>query len=503
MTPDPVIEAKGLSFRHPVTVSGRTVTALEDVNLSINSGEIIGIAGVSGSGKSTFCSCLNGLIPHVIPGVMTGTVTVLGEDTRSRRVTDLAAHVALVFQNPEDQLFSSDVESELAFGPEQLGWTEEEIERAIERALDALDIGELRKRDTGELSWGERQRVAIAAALAVCPEVLVLDEPFSGIDHAASSRLVRFIRELNRSLGTTVILTEQRLSWLIPVVKRMIVFEHGKVVYDGDPGRLPGWYTKEDANYARPTGKSLLPGPGSGEAGRTPGISLRDVVFRYPGREMPAIFIRALDIFPGEITVIQGPNGSGKSTLIKLFNGLLVPGSGELRIGDQDVQDRSIAERSRTVGVLLQHSDYQLFAETVYEELAFGPANHGVGEQEIAERIQEIASTLGIAELGLETPPLGLSAGEKQRVAIGSLLAMKPRVVVLDEPTLGLDRNCKRIVGEVLQRLKNSGISVIVATHDEEFSWLIRDRLITLEKGEVVSDSRAIPAELQPAGSEE
>lgn len=503
MRPDPVIEAKGLTFRHPVTVSGRTVTALEDVNLSIRAGEIIGIAGVSGSGKSTFCYCLNGLIPHLIPGTMNGTVTILGNDTRSRRVTDLALHVALVFQNPEDQLFSSDVESELAFGPEQMGWPDEEIERAVEESLKALDIGQLRRRDAGELSWGERQRVAIAAALSVRPEVLVLDEPFSGIDQATSSRLVNLVKGLNRSTGTTVLLTEQRLSWLLPIVDRMVVFEHGKVTYDGDPGRLPGWYTGEDENYSHPAGRHELP---AGEAIAPvcmPDVSLRDVVFRYPGKVAPAISVKALDLFPGEITVIQGPNGSGKSTLIRHLNGLLVPESGTLHIMGKEIRGRSIAECSRTAGVLLQHADYQLFADTIYEELAFGPENHGVGEEEISRRIGKIASTLSIENLGMETPPLGLSAGEKQRVAIGSLLAMDTRIVVLDEPTLGLDRVCKRIVGEVLLQLRDSGRTIIVATHDEEFSRFIRDRVITLDSGEIISDSRVRTGGLPSAGCRE
>lgn len=197
MTPDPVIEVEDLAFRHPPTISGRTVTALQDVSLDIRHGEMIGIAGVSGSGKSTFCSCLNGLIPHHVPGTMTGTVRVLGENTRDRRVPEIASHVAVVFQNPDDQLFSSDVESELAFGPEQLGWPAERITEAIRQSAEALDIVRLLPREIGELSWGERQRVAIPASLAMSPEVLVLDEPFSGIDTATGLRLQDLLLSLN------------------------------------------------------------------------------------------------------------------------------------------------------------------------------------------------------------------------------------------------------------------------------------------------------------------
>jgi energy-coupling factor transporter ATP-binding protein EcfA2 len=501
MIPRPVIEVRGLSFRHPPTASGRTVTALQDVNLTISAGEVVGLAGMSGSGKSTFCYCLNGLIPHLFPGVMEGTVVVSGQDTRSCRVTDLAAYVALVFQNPEDQIFSSDVESEIAFGPEQMGWSEEAIGKTIVESLEALDITHLRDRDTGELSWGERQRVAIAAAIAVHPEILVLDEPFSGIDHKTSSRLTGLIDALNRDRGTTVIIAEQRLSLLLPVVQRLVVFDHGQVVHDGPPDRLPEWYVGEDLVYSSHGGHpSWTAGPGN--EGRPPAVSIRDLVFFYPGREEPAISIQSLDIFPGEITVIRGQNGSGKSTLIRHLNGIQKPGSGGLKVTGKDVRGRSTAELSREAGVLLQHADYQLFAETVFEELAFGPENLGVGAEEISRRVVKVADRLDITGLGMKSPPLGLSAGEKQRVAIGSLLAMETPVVVLDEPTLGLDRRCKRIVGEVLGELRDSGAAVIVATHDDEFAQFIRDRVIVLEHGEIVSDTRppARPAENSDTG---
>ena len=355
--PGPIIEVKGLSFRHPPTASGRSVTALQDVSLTIRPGEVVGLAGMSGSGKSTFCYCLNGLIPHLIPGTMAGTVTVLGENTNSCRVTDLAAHVALVFQNPEDQIFSSDVESEIAFGPEQMGWPGEEIGKTIDASLEALGITHLRDRDPGDLSWGERQRVAIAAAIAVHPEVLVLDEPFSGIDHETSLRLTGLIAALTRTRGTTVIIAEQRLSWLLPVVQRLVVFDHGRVVHDGPIGTLPAWYTGEDRFYSHrmhPTGSS---GPGAGE--RSPAVSVRELEFYYPGREEPAISVQRLDIFPGEITVIRGQNGSGKSTFIRHLNGIQKPASGGLQLMGKEVRGRSTADLSREAGVLLQHADYQ------------------------------------------------------------------------------------------------------------------------------------------------
>ncbi|MDD1676605.1 MAG: energy-coupling factor ABC transporter ATP-binding protein [Methanomicrobiales archaeon] len=500
MKPDPVIEVRNLGFRHPATFSKQTNPTLKDVNLSIRAGEILGIAGRSGSGKSTFCYCLNGLIPHLIPGLMTGTVTIQGEDTRSRRVNDIASHVALVFQNPADQLFSSDVEGEVAFGAEQLGWDDDEIERAITLSLDAIGIADLRKRDIAGLSWGERQKVAIAAAFAVRPAVLLLDEPFSGIDHGTDVRLVGLIAEIIRALGTTVIIAEQRLPWLISLVQRMVVFDHGTVVYDGDPGLLPEWYTAENTFYTTVSDRDRS--QVSHRNSEVPAVSFRNVIFRYPGRDTPAISVKALDILNGEITVLHGPNGSGKSTFIRLLNGLLEPGAGDLQISGRDIRGKSVAEHSRSTGVLLQHADYQLFADTIFEELAFGPQNHGIGDEEVRVRIREISSRLSIDELGMDTPPLGLSAGEKQRVAIGSILTMKTPIIALDEPTLGLDRKSKRIFGEFLKALRDAGSSVIVATHDEEFSRFIIDRAITIENGVVVSDSRIPECVMRAPGNE-
>ncbi len=228
-----------LTYRYPVTWSGRSITALSHVNLRIAAGESVHLAGPSGSGKSTLLRCLNGLIPHSSPGTMEGDVVVAGMNTREHEVCEFAPFVGLVFQDPDYQLFSSDVLTELSFGPEQLGWPEDRIDGAVRDALGWLDIGHLADRQIDDLSWGERQRVAIASVVATTPLVLALDEPFSGIDASAAGTLARCLETLNRSTGITIVVAEHRNERVAGWVKRTVVLDRGSVIYDGPSGAAP------------------------------------------------------------------------------------------------------------------------------------------------------------------------------------------------------------------------------------------------------------------------
>ena len=228
-----VIDVENLSFTYPRTVSGRTITALSNVSLKIGQGELVVITGPSGSGKSTFCRCLNGLIPHVQRGSMSGDVVVAGMNTKDHFVTDYSPIVGLVFQNPDDHLVAADVDSEIAFGPEQMGWNSSEIETGIHTTVRALGIGHLRGRPIEELSWGERQRVAIASVTVTNPRILILDEPFSGIDETGSKILLRYLSSLNEDQKTTVLVVEHRMDRVSCIARRMIVFKEGRAVYDG------------------------------------------------------------------------------------------------------------------------------------------------------------------------------------------------------------------------------------------------------------------------------
>ncbi|MDD1719261.1 MAG: energy-coupling factor ABC transporter ATP-binding protein [Methanoregulaceae archaeon] len=493
MQDQPMIEVRDLSFRYPKTVSGRSVTALDRVNLSIARGEIVVISGESGSGKSTFCRCLNGLIPHTQPGTMKGSVVVAGLDTRDHQVCDMARIVGMVFQDPDHQLFSSDVVSEIAFGPEQMGWEPDRIKGTIDRSLSNLGITHLRDRSITALSWGERQRVAIASVMAVDPQVIVLDEPFSGLDASGAGELAATLRRLNDQAGTTVVLTEHRLGKTVDLRARLILFHKGQVIYDG---LSPAYEPDKDPGRS---GRSTCPETGSGGAFATPAIRLEGIRFSYPGQKTPVLDIRELGICPGRITVIEGPNGCGKSTLLRLLNGVLRPGEGHVFLFGEDCTGRTVAELSRSVGLVSQHADHQLFGETISEELEFGPGNVGMDREAASGRVRTAADQLEITPLGLDTPPLSLSAGEKQRVAIASILAMETQVIVLDEPTIGLDLRLKQVLGKVLCALRDQGRTIVIATHDSDFSGGTADLVIRMDAGRITSTSAV---HREPAGDE-
>lgn len=491
-----VIEFHKVSFRYPTTPSGRKVQALRDIDLTIRAGERVHLAGPSGSGKSTLCRCLNGLIPHCTPGSLEGEVVVSGMDTRDHEIHEIAEHVGFVFQDPDHQCITGDVDAELAFGPEQLGWSSGKIDRAIDDVAVLFGIGHLRGRQLSGISWGERQRVMIASVVITKPEVLVLDEPFSGIDRNAASALVQILDSLNRSLGITLVVAEHRISLLTSLAGRMIIVDAGRILSDDYRGTRQPLAADPVQEYRR-----FFPGISTdtqcqvrGLSGsvpiHSPSVSLRGLTYTYPGSRRPALGRIDLDLYPGEITLIMGPNGSGKSTLIRHLNGLLRPCRGSLIVSGQDIASLTVAEIARNVGVIAQHADYQLFEETIGEELAFAPHNFGMSGEEISKRVSRVMQDVRIAHLGVETPPLSLSVGEKQRVVIAGLFMRDTPVIAMDEPTIGLDTSLKKDLAGILIAFRNSDRTVIVATHDFEFASLCADRVIELGAGKLIGDRR-------------
>jgi len=269
------------------------------------------------------------------------------------------------------------------------------------------------------------------------------------------------------------------------------MLERGSVVYDGQAGGAPvSHYPRDTGMRDEPLLSAGFKGAQSGNnmTRGEPTVMLQGITYRFPGCSRPAIDSIDLEIFPGEITVVTGPNGSGKSTLLRHLNGLLRPGKGSVRLLGCDIGNRTVADNARVAGLLTQHADHHLFAETISEELAFAPGNFGVSRAEQEERIEHVMEDLSITHLGKDTPPLGISAGEKQRVAIGSLLVMNTPVIVMDEPTIGLDITLKTALAMLLEGLKNQGKTIIVATHDQEFANLIADRVIRIENGRVIGN---------------
>jgi len=501
---DPAVLVRDLSFRYPATLSGRNITALRHISLTIQPGEFVVITGPSGSGKSTLGRCLNGLIPHATRGTIEGEVIVKGINSREADVPDIARHVGMVFQDPGYQLVTGDVESEIAFGLEAQNVPEAEIGPRIEGIAGLLHITHLLGRPTSDLSWGERQRVAIASVLAVRPSILVMDEPFSGIDASAARALTGLLLDLKSRAGTTIIVLEHRTASLLPLADRMVMMRDGEIVSDTPQSRwgpIPDIPDRRNSPGSTDQQSGITGSPGAPSRGGNavssgtgrglhPMLSLREVTYRYPGARTPALGGITLDFYSGEVTIIEGANGSGKTTLLQHCNGLLTPDHGSVFLGTEPLVKKTVAETSRTVGLLGQHADYQIFESTITDELAFGPRNFGKTDAEIGQVLEKTRYLCTIGHIDPTTPPLGLSGGEKQRVALASILAMETPVVVLDEPTYGLDPALKNHFAELFRSLSTAGKTVIIASHDEEFGRACGDRFIRISAGRIASDER-------------
>ncbi len=493
--------------------------ALRDVSLEIRDGELVLLTGPSGGGKSTLCRLLNGLIPHFYGGKLAGSIEVNGLDVKKHSTTEMATVVGMVFQDPENQLVAMDVEREIAFGLENLAFPRDLIARRIEESLDTLGISALRYRQVHELSGGEKQKVAIASVLALHPDILALDEPTSELDPKGAEDVLSVVERLNDELGITVILIEHRLDRVAHLADRVIVLHEGKVIADGKPDEIMGDGETAGiglgmlpiADLARKLkdrgvkierlpltvkeGRLVL-----GEAFRSaknnhlpredrrfdglPVIEIKNLWYAYP--EGPtAIRNVNLNIGEGEFVAIMGRNASGKTTLVKHLNGLLKPTKGNVRVAGIDTRNATIAELSRAAGYVFQNPNDHLFADTVEEEIAFTLKNMGLGGEELASRTDEMLRRFGLDRYR-EQYPRSLSGGEKQRVALASVLVAGPRILILDEPTRGMDYRLKRELMKFLDDYRSTGNTVILVTHDVEMVSEYTDRVILMSEGRIV-----------------
>jgi energy-coupling factor transporter ATP-binding protein EcfA2 len=509
-----LIKFEDLSF----TYNGAAAPALRNINLAIEDGEFVLVSGPSGGGKSTLCRCLNGLVPHFYGGTISGSVEVQGLDIMKHPTSELATRVGMVFQDPENQLVTSDVEREVAFGMENLGFPVGLIARRIEEALDTVGIAGLRSRRHHELSGGEKQKVAIASILALHPQVLVLDEPTSQLDPQSAEEVLRILERLNDELGMTIILIEHRLDRVIHLVDRVLVMDAGAIQASGHPRDILG-RTEPDGlkvgvppviGLVRRLQKNGLPVSempltvkdarlvlqkairqvrpavfADGAPGKTAVARTEKLWFGYDDRAV----LRDINVTfnAGEFVAIMGRNASGKTTLVKHLNGLLKPGRGKVFVHGIDTRRESVADLSRQVGYVFQNPDDHLFADTVEAEIAFGLQNRGWDGARTARSVER---ALDMFRLGpyRRVYPRYLSGGEKQRLALASVLVGEPGIVVLDEPTRGMDFALKNELGKLLGEYRENGRTVIMVTHDVEMVAACADRVILLSEGRVVVD---------------
>ncbi|MDX6400533.1 MAG: energy-coupling factor transport system ATP-binding protein [Gaiellaceae bacterium] len=434
-----------LTFTYP----DAPAPALSDVSIEIEEGELIAVFGTSGSGKSTLLRALSGLVPHFHGGRFEGRVEVSGSDTRTVRPAELAGTVASVFQDPEEQIVLTHVAREVAFGLENLGTVPNEILPRAHHALATVGALHLVDRPVSELSGGELQRVALASALALQPQLLLLDEPTSQLDPAAADSFLELVAEL----GIAVVIAEQRPRRVLERADRVLFLEDGRVLLDAPVSEAeewiehnrPSWLGLSEHDRVAITGEQVC--------------CLRGVSFSYrPGR--PVLDGANLELRRGEIVALAGPNGSGKTTLAKLAAGLLQPGGG-------------IVELHGRAAMLLQDPGRYCLSERADEEVALGVR----GDLDQARRALE---AVGLA--GMEAHhPRDLSSGERERLALASVLAVDPDLLVLDEPTRGVDPMRKAGLAALLRDEAGRRATLIV-THDEEFAAAVADRVVVVGK---------------------
>jgi energy-coupling factor transport system ATP-binding protein len=533
----PAILIRDLHYAYPPPFHGSTpVDVLRGVNLEIGRGEFVAVLGRVGAGKSTLCMALNGLVPHATGGVFRGDVSILGRNTKKHTIADLAPSVGLVFQDPETQLTQMRVEDEVAFGPENLGVPSGEIEDRVTWALDAVGMASYRDRSPLLLSGGEKQRVAIAAMLAMRPQVLALDEPTANLDPAGKASVFNLLARLARERQITIVLATQELERVARYVQRVVVLHDGVVALDDTPAavfaqatRLQAWgigvpqlaelasllgqqtghpyhflhmgeaYAQlraEQSAMTEPGGAAAqhpapspairISAPLPSESASRPQLAIEQVSFDYPDGT-PALRDVSLSVAAGEFVALLGANGSGKTTLAKHLNGLLKPTRGYVRVNGRDTRPARVAELARQVGYVFQNPDHQIFAATVEDEIAFGPRLQSLSPAEVTERVNW---ALAMFNLGAyrEMPPALLGWGQRRQVAMAAVLATKPQLLVLDEPTGGLDTRSRDDLMAVVTIFNRSGGTVILITHNMRLVAEVASRAVVMSGGRVAFD---------------
>ncbi|MBA3875952.1 MAG: hypothetical protein C0498_03300 [Anaerolinea sp.] len=498
---EPIVEIEGLTFRY----RRATQPAIRDIHLSIEPGEVLLIAGPSGCGKSTLIRSINGLIPHAYPGELAGIVRVAGKPTTEQRLRDISRFIGTVLQDPAKQIVGATVESELAFGPENLGIERAEIRRRIGDVAERAGIRLLLGRETSALSGGERQLLAIGGILMLEPRLYVVDEPLANLDPATAARLLGILRALADE-GHGVVIVEHRVEEALDLrPDRVLYLEEGVARYLGD---VPGFLRIADPSAVKLPFAAVLDRfrsdpalAGSDRAGSTPARRVRSALTDGAPPRLEYAGVRAgygdLEILHGidvclgrrEIVAVLGPNGSGKTTLFRAAMRLIPTTAGEMRVDGESVAARTVAQLASTFGYVFQSPSQMLFARTVREELVFGPRNLGRSPGSFDSIVAAALRRTSLDQLEgiLDRPPLTLSFGQQKRLALAIALALEPPTLILDEPSAGQDhRTARQFLREALAVPDLE--SIYLVTHDVDLALTLADRILLFKDGQVVAD---------------
>jgi len=493
MTTDLPVEVKEVSFRY----RDREELAIQDISFGVEKGEIFLIAGASGCGKTTLIRSINGLIPRSYKGELAGEIRIHGEVHREWALSKISQQVATVLQDPERQILGTKVLNEVAFGLENLGLPREEIYTRVDRALEQLNVLHLRDRETFNLSGGEKQKVALAGVLAMEPSILLLDEPLASLDPVSARETLLAVREL-ADQGMSVLMVEHRVEDVLGIDPDRVLFMHdGRIRYLGDPDglikvvdyhevKLPAeMVIKRAGQDPPPPSLDVLPGVRDRKEELQPLVRFENVSFHYE-KETEVLHDINLTIDQGDVIAVLGPNGAGKTTFVKHAIGLLEPVSGDVLVEGASTKKASVAQIAQTLGYVFQSPSHMLFAPTVYKELSFGPRNLGHSEDEIEKEVKEALQIVNLEDKE-EDPPLSLSFGQQKRVSIAAILAMRSRILVMDEPNAGQDyQNYMNFMDSILQMPGFE--SILFVTHDVDLALIYANRIILVADGSIQAD---------------
>lgn len=510
----PAVEIKNLRVRY----KGKKHAALKGLDLSVERGEFLGIIGPTGAGKSTLCLTLNALIPQLVNvEEFDGEVRILGMDTGEHKVAEFSEHVGMVFQDYESQIFRTNVELEVAFGLENLSFPREEIREWINKSLQWAGIEGFERRHTHALSGGEKQRLAIASALAMQPEILVLDEATSDLDPKGKFEIYRIVKKLREEKDITLIMVDHHLTRISEIADRVLVMNQGEIINRGTPrevfrkvdqllamGLRPPPVTEffhrigYDAHHYPLNVKEAierlpkeydLQSPSRNKkkgSNRNAIIKINDLWHTYDGENWALKNIN-LQIKENDFVGLIGQNGSGKTTLAQCLNGIVTPTRGSIKIAEEEATVKSVGELGELVGYVFQNPDYMITQGKVREELELGPKNAGCSKEEIEKRVHHAVNSLNIEHL-LDEDPFFLNRANRQRVAVGSIITLNPDIIILDEPTTGLAPGETHHLMQLVSEMHEEGKTIIVISHD---LWIIAEfceRILALRDGEILMD---------------
>ncbi len=522
-TRNTIIKFEDVSFNYEN--SKRKV--LKNINLEIKEGDFVVITGPTGAGKTTLCEMMNGIIPNFVKGDLSGHVTVDGMDPTKTQVATMAQTVGLVFQDPNTQLFGMTVEEDIAFGATNLGYDYEESMKRVNRSVEELNLGKLMSRKPMELSGGQKQSVAIAGVYAMLPKIIVCDEPTSMLDPIGKRNIFSLVKDINKKYGITVVLVEHVMSEVVRHADKVVVMDRGSIVMQGSVNEVFSQVDKLNelglnvpqsielsmklkeqgyvsdvslvtddliADLKKLTPKRKVESTKKDVAAveKETIIDVNDLVFSYLGDTNQVDHVN-LQFKKGDFVAIIGQNGAGKTTLCRSIIGLLKPTSGTIKVAEIDVSTKTVAELSGTVGYCFQNPDEQIFKDSVEDELLFGAENLDRLNDATRARIDEIIKDVGLDRYRKVWPKY-LSKGERQRLTMGSIIAMDPDVVIVDEPTTGQDWRETIWIMDLLKKINDEGKTVIIITHNMEIVCSYCNRVLAMRYGKVLLDGT--PAEV-------